>query len=97
MKTVRSVTTRIIASVASLSLPLVIGIGPAMAAPDLQASQAPSACPSAAAAMFVEHFNSEHMGETLFGAGSITEDPSGWLAAHETLFSSMASRASGAC
>jgi len=48
--------------------------------------------------MFVEHFNSKHLGEAAFGAGAIVADPSTWVGAHAALFSGMANKATtGAC
>ena len=77
---------------AALTAAAVLGAVPAGAAP-----MKPMACPSGAAEIFLNHFNSQHLGKTLFGAGSITEDPAGWTAAHEVLFASMASKAAGSC
>ena len=57
----------------------------------------PLACPTGAAEIFLSHFNSEHLGKSVFGAGSITEDPAAWYAAHEALFGAMASKAAGSC
>ena len=68
-------------------------MGPAKASPPPKTA----ACPSGAVGIFMDHFNSQHLGKTLFGAGSITEDPAGWTAAHEVLFASMASKAAGSC
>jgi hypothetical protein len=55
------------------------------------------ACPNGAAEIFLSHFNSEHLGKSVFGAGSITEDPAAWFAAHEALFGAMGSKATGSC
>ncbi|HEV8626364.1 MAG TPA: hypothetical protein VG034_18085 [Acidimicrobiia bacterium] len=57
----------------------------------------PMACPTGAAEIFLAHFNSEHLGKSVFGAGSITEDPAAWFAAHQALFGAMASKAAGSC
>jgi hypothetical protein len=57
----------------------------------------PTACPTGAAEIFVNHFNSEHLGKSVFGAGSITADPAAWLAAHQALFAAMGSKAAGSC
>jgi hypothetical protein len=45
----------------------------------------------------LSHFNSEHLGKSVFGAGSITEDPAAWFAAHQALFGAMASKGAGSC
>jgi hypothetical protein len=55
------------------------------------------ACPTGAAGIFLDHFNSQHLGKSVFGAGSITEDPAAWFAAHQALFGAMASKAAGSC
>jgi hypothetical protein len=55
------------------------------------------ACPTGAAEIFTKHFNSEHLGKSLIGAGSITEDPVAWVAAHQELFEAMGSKAAGSC
>ena len=55
------------------------------------------ACPTGAAEIFMSHFNSEHLGKSVFGAGSITESPAGWFAAHQALFEAMGSKAAGSC
>ena len=68
-------------------------VGPAVAAPP-----SATACPSEAAGMFMEHFNSKHLGETALGAGDIVADPSAWVGAHMALFSGMAGKATtGTC
>lgn len=95
--TLKTFIARVTIPLAGVSLPLVVGVGPATASPAESVSATPSACPSGAAAIFLAHFNSEHAGQTLFGAGSITDDPSGWLAAHQALFGSMASKGAGSC
>lgn len=92
----KNCAARVMISLAGASLPLIVGVGPAMAAP-VESVPAPSACPSGAAGIFLAHFNSQHLDQTLFGAGSLTGDPSGWLAAHQALFGSMATKAVGAC
>lgn len=57
----------------------------------------PMACPTGAAEIFTNHFNREHLGKSVFGAGSITADPAAWFAAHQALFEAMASKAAGSC
>jgi hypothetical protein len=57
----------------------------------------PMACPTGAGEIFLNHFNSEHLGKSVFGAGSITADPAAWFAAHQALFGAMASKAAGSC
>ncbi len=77
---------------AALTAAAILGVVPAGAAP-----MKPMACPNGAAEIFMNHFNSEHLGKSLIGAGSITEDPAAWFAAHEELFGAMASKATGSC
>jgi hypothetical protein len=83
---------RVVVSFAVLTAAAVLGAVPAGAAP-----MEPMACPTGAAGIFVDHFNSQHLGKSVFGAGSITEDPAAWFAAHQALFGAMASKAAGAC
>lgn len=67
--------------------------GSAVAAPP-----STTACPSEAVAMFSEHFNSNHLGETALGAGDIVADPIAWVGVHQTLINGMASKATtGSC
>lgn len=83
---------RVVVPFAALTAAAVLGAVPAGAAP-LRSM----ACPTASAEIFLNHFNSEHLGKSLIGAGSITEDPAAWLAAHEALFVEMGSKAAGSC
>jgi hypothetical protein len=83
---------RVVVPFAVLSAAAVLGVVPAGAAP-----MKPMACPTGSADMFRNHFTSEHLGKSLFGAGSITADPAAWFAAHQALFSAMASKATGSC
>ena len=83
---------RVVVLFAALTGAAVLGAVPAGAAP-----MKPMACPTGAAEIFLSHFNSEHLGKSVFGAGSITEDPAAWFAAHQALFGAMASKAAGAC
>jgi hypothetical protein len=83
---------RVVVSFAALTAAAILGAVPAGAAP-----VKPMACPTGAAEMFMNHFNSEHLGKSVFGAGSITENPAAWFAAHQALFSAMASKAAGSC
>ena len=83
---------RVVVSFAVLTGAAVLGSVPAGAAP-----MEPMACPTGAAEIFVNHFNSQHLGKSVFGAGSITEDPAAWLAAHQALFAAMGSKAAGSC
>lgn len=83
---------RVVVLFAALTAAAVLGAVPAGAAP-----MKPMACPTGAGEIFLNHFNSEHLGKSLFGAGSITEDPAAWFAAHQTLFGAMASKAAGSC
>jgi len=57
----------------------------------------PTACPTGAAEIFTNHFTAEHLGKSMFGAGSITADPAAWFAAHQALFQAMGSKAAGTC
>jgi len=83
---------RVVVPFAALTAAAILGAVPAGAAP-----AKPTACPTGAAEIFLNHFNSEHLGKSLFGAGSITENPAAWFAAHQALFSAMASKAAGSC
>jgi hypothetical protein len=83
---------RVVVPFAALTAVAVLGVVPAGAAP-----VKPMACPTGAAEIFMNHFTSEHLGKSLFGAGSITADPAAWLAAHEALFGAMGSKAAGSC
>ena len=83
---------RVVVPFAALTAAAVLGAVPAGAAP-----MKPMACPTGAAEIFMNHFNSQHLGKTMFGAGSITEDPAAWFAAHQALFGAMASKAAGSC
>ena len=83
---------RVVVLFAALTGAAVLGAVPAGAAP-----MKPMACPTGAAEIFLNHFNSEHLSKSLFGAGSITEDPAAWFAAHQALFGAMASKAGGSC
>ena len=83
---------RVVVLSAALTAAAVLGAVPAGAAP-----MKPMACPTGAGAIFLDHFNSEHLGKSLIGAGSITEDPAAWVAAHQALFGAMASKAAGSC
>jgi hypothetical protein len=83
---------RVVVPLAVLTAAVVAGAVPAGAAP-----AKPTACPTGAAEIFLNHFNSQHLGKSLFGAGSITEDPAAWLAAHQALFQAMESKAAGSC
>lgn len=67
-------------------------VGPAVAAPP-----STTACPSEAVGMFLAHFNSNHLSKSLAGVGDAVSDPAGWVGAHETLISAMASKATGTC
>ena len=83
---------RVVVPFAALTAAAVLGAVPAGAAP-----MKPMACPTGATEIFLNHFNSQHLGKSLFGAGSITEDPAAWVAAHQALFGAMASKAAGSC
>ena len=83
---------RVVVPFLALTAAAVVGAVPAGAAPTKL-----MACPTGAAEMFMKHFNSEHLGKSVFGAGSITEDPAAWFAAHQALFSAMGSKAAGSC
>jgi hypothetical protein len=83
---------RVVFPFAALTAAAVLGAVPAGAAP-----MKPMACPTGAAEIFLDHFNSEHLGKSVFGAGSITEDPAAWFAAHQALFGAMASKTAGSC
>lgn len=83
---------RVVVPFAALTAAAILGAVPAGAAP-----MKPMACPTGAAEIFLAHFNSEHLGKSVFGAGSITEDPAAWFAAHQALFGAMASKAAGSC
>jgi hypothetical protein len=83
---------RVVVPFAVLTAAAVLGAVPAGAAP-----VKPMACPTGAAEIFLAHFNSEHLGKSVFGAGSITEDPAAWFAAHQALFGAMAGKAAGSC
>ena len=83
---------RVVASLLAVAGLVGLGVVPAGAAP-----MKPMACPTGAAEIFTKHFNSEHLGKSLIGAGSITEDPVAWLAAHQELFEAMGSKAAGSC
>ena len=83
---------RVVVPFIALTAAAVIGAVPAGASP-----AKPSACPTGAAEIFMNHFTSNHLGKSMFGAGSITEDPAAWFAAHQALFEAMASKASGSC
>ena len=68
-------------------------VGPAMAAPP-----STSACPSEAVGMFMEHFNSKHLSQPLFGFAAAIADPEGWATGHGPLFVGMATKATtGSC
>ena len=83
---------RVVVPFAVLTAAAIVGAVPAGAAP-----AQPRACPTGAAEIFKAHFTSEHLGKSLFGAGSITADPAAWFAAHQALFEAMASKAAGSC
>ena len=83
---------RVVVPFALLTAVAIVGVGPAGATP-----MRPTACPTGAAEIFTAHFTSEHLGKSLFGAGSITENPAAWFAAHQALFEAMASKATGSC
>lgn len=83
---------RVVVPFIALTAAAVVGAVPAGAAP-----VKPAACPTGAAEIFMNHFTSQHLGKSLFGAGSITEDPAAWFAAHQALFQAMASKATGSC
>ena len=83
---------RVVVLFAALTGAAVVGAVPAGAAP-----MESMACPTGAGEIFLNHFNSEHLGKSLIGAGSITEDPVAWFAAHEALFLAMGSKAAGSC
>ena len=83
---------RVVVPVVALSAAAILGAVPAGAAP-----AKPMACPTGAAEIFTNHFTSQHLGKSLFGAGSITEDPAAWFAAHQALFEAMAAKATGSC
>ena len=85
-------TRRVVVLFAALTGAAVLGAVPAGAAP-----MKPMACPTGAAEIFLNHFNSEHLGKSVFGAGSITENPAAWFAAHQALFGAMASKTAGSC
>jgi hypothetical protein len=84
--------SRVVVLFTALTGAAVLGAVPAGAAP-----MKPMACPTGSAEIFLSHFNSEHLGKSVFGAGSITEDPAAWFAAHQALFGAMASKAAGSC
>ena len=84
--------SRFVVPFAAFTAAAILGVVPAGAAP-----MEPMACPTGAAEMFMNHFTSEHLGKSLIGAGSITEDPAAWVAAHEALFGAMASKGAGSC
>ena len=89
---------RVVVPFAALTAAAVLGAIPAGAAPMKPAAPVkPMACPTGAGEIFLNHFNSEHLGKSLFGAGSITADPAAWFAAHQALFAAMASKATGSC
>ena len=83
---------RVVVPFAALTAAAILGVVPAGAA-----STEPKACPTGAAEIFTKHFNSEHLGKSLVGAGSITADPVAWLDAHQELFEAMGSKAAGSC
>ena len=83
---------RVVVPFAALTAAAILAAVPAGAAP-----VKPMACPTGSAEMFGNHFTSEHLGKSLLGAGSITENPAAWFAAHQALFSAMASKAAGSC
>ena len=83
---------RVVVPFVALTAAAVLGAVPAGAAPSK-----PTACPTGAAEIFMNHFNQQHLGKSLFGAGSITEDPAAWFAAHQALFQAMAAKATGTC
>ena len=83
---------RVVVPFAALTAAAVLSAVPAGAAP-----MKPAACPTGAAEIFMNHFNSQHLGKSLFGAGSITENPAAWFAAHQALFEAMAGKAAGSC
>jgi hypothetical protein len=83
---------RVVVLFAALTGAAVLGAVPAGAAP-----MKPTTCPTGAGEIFLNHFNSEHLGKSLVGAGSITEDPAAWFAAHQALFGAMASKAAASC
>ena len=86
-------TKRVVVLFAALTAAsAVVGAVPAQAAP-----AKPMACPAGAAEIFLNHFNSEHLGKSVFGAGSITADPAAWFAAHQALFGAMVAKAGGSC
>jgi hypothetical protein len=84
---------RVVVPFAALTAAAVLGVVPAGAAP----MEKPMACPTGAADIFMKHFTTEHLGKSAFGAGSITEDPAAWFAAHQALFSAMGTKAAGSC
>ena len=89
---------RFVVPFAVLTAAALLGAVPAGAAPmKAAAPMKPMACPTGAGEMFLNHFNSEHLGKSLFGAGSITADPAAWFAAHQALFAAMTSKATGSC
>ena len=83
---------RVVVPFAALAAAAIVSVVPAGAAP-----MQPTACPTGSAEMFRNHFNNEHLGKSVFGAGSITADPAAWFAAHQALFGAMASKAAGSC
>ena len=87
-----SLMKRVVVPFAVLTAAALVGTVPAGATP-----AQPAACPTGAAEIFMAHFTSEHLGKSLFGAGSITESPTNWFAAHQALFEAMASKAAGSC
>ncbi len=93
-----SLMRRVVVPFAALTAGVVLGAVPAGAATVKPAETVkPMACPTGAAEIFLSHFNSEHLGKSVLGAGSITEDPAAWFAAHQALFAAMASKAAGSC
>ncbi|HVW33002.1 MAG TPA: hypothetical protein VHL53_10725 [Acidimicrobiia bacterium] len=83
---------RVLVPVLALSAAAVLSAVPAGAAP-----ARPAACPTGAAEIFMNHFTANHLSKSLLGAGSITENPAAWFAAHQALFEAMASKAAGSC
>ena len=89
---------RVVVPFAALAAAVVLGAIPAGATPlKSPAPRKPMVCPTGAAEIFTNHFTSEHLGKSAFGAGSITADPAAWFAAHQALFEAMVSKAGGSC
>ena len=83
---------RVVVPFAVIAAAAILGGVPAGAAP-----MKATACPTGAAEIFTKHFTAEHLGKSMFGAGSITADPAAWFAAHQALFEAMGSKAAGSC